>query len=87
MDDEQPHEKGEQSEGGEVEVKTARQSFEIGVLVRLDQPQRVADDAGERPRAFRLQHQPRQPLRAIQQNLRDADVDDQRSGRRGVQRA
>ena len=87
VDDEQPHEKGEQSEGGEVEVKTARQSFEIGVLVRLDQPQRVADDAGERPRAFRLQHQPRQPLRAIQQPLRDADVDDQRPGRRGVQRA
>ena len=87
VDDEQPHEKGEQPEGGEVEVKTARQSFEIGVLVRLDQPQRVADDAGERLSAFRLQHQPRQALRAIQQPLRDADVDDQRSRRRGVQRA
>ena len=56
MDDKQPHEKGEQSEGGEVEMKTARQSFEIGVLVRLDQPQRVADNAGERLSAFRLQH-------------------------------
>ena len=87
VDDKQPHEKGEQSEGGEVEMKTARQSFEIGVLVRLDQPQRVADNARERLRAFRLQHQPRQALRAIQQPLRDADVDDQRSRRRGAQRA
>ena len=51
IDDEEADEERQQAEGGQVEMKTVGEALQIGLRIRLDQLQLVADDASERLRA------------------------------------
>jgi hypothetical protein len=83
IDDEQPDEEGQQAERRQIEMKAVGQALEIAFAVRRDQAQPIAGD-GFKSRAigagFFSDQQPRDPVRHLQQALRDADVDHQHAG-------